>query len=203
MQIFHDVNELVNSATALIAPRFDSLEHDVAHCLSKRKGRYAPLPAIEYCFSIIDLMGALYKGEAGKEARTTEQAHAYMIDFMNYTDEHATLLQRIFRHKIVHLAMPKSVIEHKSKSIGWQYVHNDPKEHLKLIKLQQRKTLSVTGSLSIKYEYLFSLSIKHFANDIINSAVKSSNGYLARLKNDPILQANFEKALVQIYDPWQ
>lgn len=200
MQIFRNSQDVIDNATALTAARLDSLERDVTHCLRRP---YAPLPAIEYCFSTIDLMGALYRGDATRDARTSEQARAYMVDFMKYTDEQSSLLQKIFRHKIVHLAMPKHVIEYKSKSIGWKYIHDDQTAHLKLTKFQQPRTVPVTGLWKIRYEYQFTLSIKDLLKDICNSVVRPRDGYLAVLRKDSNLQANFEKALVEIYDPWQ
>lgn len=200
VQVFRTSQELVDGATALTAARLDSLERDVTHCMTRP---YAPLPAIEYCFSTIDLMGALYKGDATQDARTSEQSRAYMVDLMRYTNEQATLLQKIFRHKIVHLAMPKHVIEYHSKSIGWQYVHDDRTQHLKLTKFQRPMTVPVTTLWEIRYEYQFSLSIKHLLKDICNSVVRPRIGYLAILKTESNLQANFEKAFVEIHDPWR
>lgn len=86
----------------------DSLENDVRHCLQEP---YAPFPALLYRFSTtIDLLGALYAGDATKNAATTRQSADYMQRFMNYTEEQSHLLQSLFRHKIVHLAQPKAVV---------------------------------------------------------------------------------------------
>lgn len=45
--------------------------------------------------------------------------------------EQSTLLQCIFRHKLVHLTEPLlSVIEHKSRLIAWKYNHYNIVNHV-------------------------------------------------------------------------
>jgi hypothetical protein len=70
----------------------NSLKNDVNHCVKIEP--YAPYPALIYCFSNIDLLGALYGGEAGKNANTTQQqSKNYMKCFMGYSELQSTLLQ--------------------------------------------------------------------------------------------------------------
>lgn len=200
MRIFKDSNELIQAAIGLTADRLSALEKDVDHCLSLP---LAPLPAIAYCFSTVDLMGALYNGDARKYAPTTNQSFSYMVDFMHYTKDQAEILQRIFRHKIVHLAMPKAVINYNSMNIGWKYYHENKAEHLRLEKFLTTQILKVPpSSLEISYDYEFRLGIKDFQIDIANSVV-NPKGYLDALKGDSALQQKFEKALIEMYDPNQ
>jgi hypothetical protein len=112
---FSETNELIQFARKFINNRVDSLEKDVSHCLRKP---FAPFPAILYCFSTIDLLGALYAGQGaekdpatGNKVNTTANSKRYMEKFMNYTEEQRHLLMDIFRHKLVHLAQPKAVIK--------------------------------------------------------------------------------------------
>jgi hypothetical protein len=148
-------------------------------------------------------MGALYKGDAGRYAKTTDQSFGYMIDFMHYTQDQAEILQLVFRHKIVHLAMPKAVISFKSMTIAWKYYHENRIEHLRLVKFPTTQVLAVIpSSLSISYDYEFRLGIKDLQVDIANSVV-NPRGYLDVLKGNPSLQQKFEKALVEMYDPNQ
>jgi hypothetical protein len=129
MAVFRNSTEIIDGAIAFTTDRLNALEKDLDHCLTEP---LAPLPAIAYCFSTIDLMGALYMGNAMTRAPTTDQSKAFMMDFMKYSDVQATLLQKIFRHKVIHLATPKAVIEHDSKRIGWRYHHHSKPDHLKL-----------------------------------------------------------------------
>lgn len=197
MGIFKDPNAIVQGAIALTTERLRALEKDVDHCLT---APYAPLPAIAYCFSTVDLLGALYKGDASRHANTTGQSYAYMVDFMKYTTDQATLLQKIFRHKVVHLAVSFPVIEYKSMMIGWKYFHHNPAKHLKLNKFPSTRVLKVTPSLNLNYDYEFVLGIKDFQEDIVNSVV-SSGGYVTAVKSSTALQRNFETAVTQMYDP--
>jgi hypothetical protein len=98
-----------------------SLENDVNLCLSLPFNKTdAPTnaysPATIYCFSVIDLLGSLYAGNA-RGGDNTQNARRYMKKFMKYSPDDALLLQRIYRHKLVHLAMPKAVILHKGQLI--------------------------------------------------------------------------------------
>jgi hypothetical protein len=51
--------------------------------------------------------------------------------FMGYSELQSTLLQCIFRHKLIHLAEPLlSVIEYETRRIAWQYNHYNVVGHL-------------------------------------------------------------------------
>ena len=200
MPIFRDKAELLAYAENFTKVRLDSLQKDVNHCL---KYPYAPFPALLYCFSTIDLLGALYRGNATKDANTSLQSADYMKDFLRYTDEQARLLQKIFRHKIVHLAQPKPIIEDDSRMVAWHYYHDNKTEHLKLKKLQKPVKYTVTGSWTMFYDYEFGVSIKHIVDDIRQSLEDTSKGYLESLSRNSSLQSLFRKAIEEILNPIQ
>lgn len=197
MRRFSNRRELVEFASKFVWERIDSLEKDVGHCLREP---YAPFPALLYCFSTIDLLGALCAGNATRYARTTNQSAQYMERFMNYTEECTRLLQSLFRHKIVHLAQPKGVVEDKSRSICWRYWHDSQEHHLRLEKLPPGTKVQVAPSWEIPCDYEFNISISHLIKDIRDS-VENPNGYLARLQTVRGLQDHFEKAINEIHDP--
>jgi len=69
--VFKDDMELMHFAHKFIVKdRLNSLENDVNLCLltsaKKEEPEYAPasFPALLYCFSIVDLLGSLYAGDA-------------------------------------------------------------------------------------------------------------------------------------------
>jgi hypothetical protein len=133
---FQDVNELKKFARDFIRNRLNSLKKDVEHCLIEP---FAPFPAILYCFSTIDLLGALYTGQAntkdpisGNKVVTTVNSKLYMKDFMNYTQEQTDLIINIFRHKLVHLAQPNPIMKHNTKITSWRYEHSNFPIHLAL-----------------------------------------------------------------------
>lgn len=195
---FAEQRGLIRFAKDFIKERVDSLDKDVRHCL---QAPFAPFPALLYCFSTIDLLGALCAGNAtSRNVNTTRQSADYMQRFMNYTEEQSRLLQKLFRHKIVHLAQPKPVIEDNSRRICWRYWHESQEFHLKLEKLPQGSKVQITSSWEISCDYRFNISISHLVRDIRDS-VESPNGYLASLQKIPDLQDRFEKAIAQIYDP--
>lgn len=201
MSLFKNPAHIVDTATGLLADRLSALEKDVNHCLTKP---YAPLPAIAYCFSTIDLMGALYKGEASNSASTTSNSKSYMVDMMHYSSDQASIIQKIFRHKIIHLSTPKAIIKYQGMLIGWKYNHQDRKEHLTLTKFPSTQHYMIDTRqgtiLTIDYDYQFTIGIKDLQEDIVNSVV-GKPGYLDALSRSTTLQMNFEKALREIYDP--
>ena len=133
MSRFANSQNLLKHEKDFIDRRMSSLKNDVNHCVKTEP--YAPYPALIYCFSNIDLLGALYSGKAGKDVKTTEQSKNYMKRFMGYSELQSTILQCIFRHKLIHLAEPSlSVIQYKSRRIAWQYNHNKLTQKVQLLK---------------------------------------------------------------------
>ena len=94
-------------AEPIVRRRSESLNSDVDHCIHREP--YAPFPALLYCFATVDCLAALYAGNTGK-GQQGANARVYMTEVMTYTEEQVRLLQAVYRHKLVHLAEPKSVI---------------------------------------------------------------------------------------------
>jgi hypothetical protein len=155
MPVFASTAELETYAEKFVGERLDALEKDTQHCLILP---YAPFPAILLSFSTIDLLGALAAGNASKNAPTTAQSADYMRQFMNYTADQATLLQGLFRHKLVHLAQPRAVISFNGKSVSWHYWHDDASHHLNLVTLPAARTVAVASGLSLAIEQEFEFS---------------------------------------------
>jgi hypothetical protein len=196
---FPDIHEFKKFATNFIRIRTDSLKKDVEHCLS---GKIAPFPAILYCVSTIDLLGALYAGQAKKTDPTTRSSQKYMKEVMNYTDDQATLISEIFRHKLVHLAQPNPVFIHNNKTVRWVYHHSESEMHLLLEDIKPPGIeMIVKSDWKIHVDQYFHLSIYHLMQDIINS-VENHGGFLDKFETDSvIIQSNVKKALEQIFDP--
>lgn len=140
MTRFKTSTELWRFAEKLVRTRIESLERDVAYCLKEKP--YAPFPALLYCFATVDLLGALAGGNAHRSSPTNQQAADYMQQFMHCTAEQVRLLQTIFRHKLVHLASPKAVIEDNGGMISWTYYHDNSQGHLKLRTLPQPRSIA-------------------------------------------------------------
>jgi hypothetical protein len=128
--------DFLRFATEFLSMKMRSLDKDVNHCLNSP---YAPFLAITFCLSTIDLLGALYIGQAASspvrvksqkkprwmQPKTTKNSAKYMKRFMYYRSETIRLLQSVFRHKLVHLAQPKRVIEDNQRIIAWRYYHKN------------------------------------------------------------------------------
>lgn len=189
------------------------LDKDVDHCLT---APYAPFPAIIFCLSTIDLLGALYAGQAASKAirtkgqklrrrppETTKNSAKYMKRFMHYRLETIRLIQNIFRHKLVHLAQPKPVIEDNKRVIAWRYYHNNVARHLQLTRFKNPRPVKGLTPYSLHCNYNFKISISNLKDDIINSVLNSPNNYLASLKTNKNLQINFRRAIDEIYNPFR
>lgn len=206
--LFADRKELMDFASKFVSERIESLENDVKRCTALqeeflRHSRTAPFPALLYCFSTIDLLGALYAGNA-RPGATTDNACKYMVDFMSYTRDQVDMIQGVFRHKIVHLAQPRPITLKKSKRIAW-YIETQyhPRIHLKLEELppeEKSKKYGITSKLVLQWDQVFYISVQSFQRDIKES-VEKSDGYLARLANSPTLQESFSKAILEIHSP--
>jgi hypothetical protein len=199
MRLFPEQRELIQFARGFILGRVASLENDVNRCLCQRQNdQYdpAPFPALLYCFATIDLLGALYSGNA-KPGRTSSQSREYMEKFMGYTSKQAKLLQDLFRHKLVHLAQPNPIIKYGSGYVSWYLYHQKREKHLEVEK--ETRTKRVTSVCTIECDYVFYVSILDLVKDI-RASVEKPTGYLASLETKPDLQDRFEQAIAQIYD---
>ncbi|MDQ6864367.1 MAG: hypothetical protein M3044_11135 [Thermoproteota archaeon] len=101
--IFKDPSELMAfTRDFIVRDRLNSLAKDIERCLPQKKLNEgepspAPFPALMYCLSIIDLLGALYSANA-RSGKTTENARKYMERFfLKYPQEKLTLLWQIYR----------------------------------------------------------------------------------------------------------
>jgi len=177
---------IIATAQAFLQERCGSLIKDVRHCVLHDRSTPdwpAPFPALLYCFSTIDLLGALYGGNAASPNRISQRSRQYMMDVMGYSLLQANLLQQVFRHKLVHLAQPRPRAQHGGVTYVWGYHHNDRSIHLQV---------KPGGGVSE-----FWVSIMSLAEDI-QASVFRSGGYLDRLRADPALQAKFQKAYNEI-----
>jgi hypothetical protein len=187
-------------ATRFVRTRVHSLHADVSHCIYAEP--YAPFPAILYAMATIDLLGALVAGQADRYAKTSDNAAAYMFWFMGYTDEQTRILQKTFRHKLVHLAAPQAAIEDGGRVITWHYVHQPHADHLSVRPLPPGSWVEPWPGWQVHCDHEFFLSIAQLVLDVGNS-VERPGGYLERLGWDRVLSANCEQALETIYDPTQ
>ena len=197
MAAFADTDELIQFARTFLRDRTESLQRDVRVCTH---GATAAFPAILYCFSTIDLLGALFGGDAESQKGMTGRSKEYARRFMHYSDDQCLLLWDVFRHKIVHLAQPNPVKEFKCKKTSWGYWHNDGEHHLKLVPIAPPIHKAVTSGLSIDAEQRFEFSFHHLVLDIVDS-VHLPGGYLHTLASDKVLQDKFTTAVGQIYKP--
>ncbi|MDH4227643.1 MAG: hypothetical protein OEV59_07860 [Deltaproteobacteria bacterium] len=196
-----DTNDVLTRARNFLKERTDALSKDVKHCLfAQSEYAPAPFPALLYCFSTIDLLGELYGYEPvdnrcplcgktlGKSVKNpkgvTLRSRAYMTEVMKYTEEVANRLQKVFRHKLVHLAQPNLAYQENGKKIGWEYHHDNRAVHL-----------TTTEKDGVK---IFRISIGSLCDDIVDSVYKPE-GYLHKLSQDEELRVNFEKAYKEIY----
>lgn len=190
----------------IIEERLPSLQKDVNVCLNED----CAFPALLYCFSTIDLLGALYTGFAAESSKTRGNFKEYMCKFMKngsqrshekYSDEHADLVQEIFRHKIVHLAQPRLVINKNGRSIGWRYEYPETLNHLKLECIgKSRQVTRILTPYAICYDHIFTISITQFMFDIVDSVLRDPDGYLAKLNsNYKSTQTKFDNAIKEVY----
>lgn len=200
---FPDKNELKRFARRFVKERMDSLEKDVIHCSQQP---FAPFPAILYCMSTIDLLGALSAGQAArkdprtnKNVDTTANSKNYMQQFMGYTDEQASLVADLFRHKLVHLAQPKPCVSYNNNVVAWQYDHDYTTKHLILENASPDAKIQIKSDWSITISQIFTIGIMQLKDDIHDSVYRHG-GYLDQFEsNTNKLQSMFEKAIIEIY----
>lgn len=197
MAAFADTDELIQFARTFLRDRTGALQRDVLVCT---EGATAAFPAILYCFSTIDLLGALLGGDAKSASGITDRSKAYARRFMHYSEDQCSLLWGVFRHKIVHLAQPNPVKKFKGKKTTWGYWHDDGAHHLKLVSLAPPLRETATSGISFEAEQRFEISIRHLVADIVDS-VHAPGGYLHTLASDANLQKKFADAVTQIYEP--
>lgn len=119
-----------------------------------------------------------------------------------YNGEAVELLQEIFRHKIVHLAQPKLVVNSKGRDIMWRYEYPNVTNHLKVECVGHIKQIkNILTPYPIYYDHVFTIGITQLSIDISDSVTRQSDGYIAKLKNNyKDSQRKFDDAIDQIYD---
>lgn len=205
--VFKDDMELIHFAHKFIVKdRLNSLENDVNRCLltspsaKKEEPEYAPapFPALLYCFSIVDLLGSLSAGNA-RSGNTKKNAAKYMEKYLNYPKDKVCLLQKMYRHKIVHLSQPKGAILYNKKIIAWKRDEDLKSRHLTIDSAPGDVDIP-GGSRKINCDAQYIVSILKLKDDIKNSVVRRG-GYMEDLRNNTALRSKFVTAINQIFDP--
>ena len=204
MYFLGNEDDVLAFGSAVLKERLGSLENDVNRYLSEiladmpEHTQPAPFPALLYCFSTVELLGALLAGDASDHALTSPQTKEYMTRFMGYTKQQADLLVHLFRHKLAHLAQPAPFIEMDGKHISWHVHHSNPEKHLTLERLAESQEVILTPTVFIYFDYIFHLGIIEFLSDIHESVYKS-NGYRDSLNRIPDLKRKLDSAMADIY----
>jgi hypothetical protein len=200
---FMNTNELMKFAEEyLVNDRLRSLEYDVNRCLQyDQHNYYSPLPALMYCFSMIDMLGALYGGNAKEKRDSTGMSGNYMKTLMKYPHDKVDLLQKAYRHKLVHLSAPKTAINYNGRTISWKLHDTTKIDHLEIN--SESGSIDLFSRGTIGYSGKFTVDIATLKDDIKQSVIRDIDGYLLRLQSDIDLQHKFTKAVNQIYEPLQ
>jgi len=203
--LFKNAKDRMDFAQQFLDERITSLESDVRKCIENT----CPFPALLYCFSTIDLLGSLYEGDAtgdtrsyGERVRTTRKAKKYMTEIMGYPEYETNILQNQFRHKIVHLAQPQTLIYDNKNNIliGWKLDNKYYGKHMTVERLSSKQPVVTLIPFKMEADAVFVVSIDRLLEDIIKSVKKSSCSYLEKLKRDHnSLHQKFDDAINQIY----
>jgi hypothetical protein len=201
--MFPDSFDVLDFAKKFLEERINSLKCDIAICTKNR----CPFPALLYCFSTVDLLGALYEGDAtgntrkyGSHVGTTAKAQRYMKEIMRYSPKEVVILQKQFRHKIVHLAQPSSVVYDNNKNVGWLLDLGFHGKHMLIEKLTSTTDVVTLTPYPMVQDHIFIVSIPKFVADIEASVMNIPTGYLQKLiRNEDRLQSKFKAVLEEIY----
>ena len=155
-----------------------------------------PFPTLLYFLAVIDFLGALYGGDASNDAKTTRQFVSYAVDFMGYSNEQATILRRLFRHKLAHLGAPAPVLLFEDRRITWEIVELDTSKHLLLEPVVPRVSYIAFKRYRLEYDYKFTVSVKALYYEIQMSVDK----YLNALSSSVPLQKRFQTAITQFFE---
>ena len=131
-------------------------------------------------------------------ASPTIKAKKYMINVMKYPKFEVKLLQIQFRHKLVHLAQPKTITYDNSnkRMIGWRLDNRYNRKHMIVELLPTKKTVLTLSPYKMEAEAAFTISVEKLLEDTLNSA----HDYLEMLKKSARLQKNFDDAICGVYD---
>lgn len=197
-KMFYKLPILKVYAGRVLKDKIKSLQNDVRKCLSESKKEElqpATFTALLTCFSTLDFLSALYAGDAGANASTTAQVTSFIHSYFGYSSKKTDLLLKIYRHKLVHLFQPGHIVEYKNVTYSWTIYDKNKKKHLVTSKVN--KLINPAPSVRLKIDYIFSISIITFMEEICSAA----NGYFKDLikKENSRLQRNFDKAINDIF----
>jgi hypothetical protein len=134
-----------------------------------------------------------------RSGNTAENSLKYMKKYFDRADDKLILLQKMYRHKVVHLSQPKPAMLYNGKLLVWEHNEDNPSKHLTIEQLDD--DIDIFGVSKIRCHEKFIVSIRILMEDIKRSVIKSPNGYLADLKDNEELQNKFVTAINQIYNP--
>lgn len=183
-------------AGRILKEKISSLENDVEKCLSKsenKKLQPAVFTALLACFSTLDFLSALHSGNASTKSSTVKQVENFILEYFNYSPKKRELLLQIYRHKLVHLFQPGHLVEYRNKSYSWRIYNKNKRMHLVISR--KNKLITPVPSVSLMVNYIFSISIVTFMQEIMLAAEK----YYKKLLIDNSLHKNFDKAINDIF----
>jgi hypothetical protein len=122
-----------------------------------------------------------------------------MRDYLKYPSDKILLLQKLYRHKVVHLSQPKAVIEYNNQNIGWCHDENQPSRHLTFDLTPGIVDLYGKGKISCNGQFL--VSVWQLKDDIRDSVIRQPDGYIENLRIDGKLQNRFATAINDIFNP--
>ena len=181
-----------------IMEKMNALRKDVLHCLQPP---FAPMPALLWCSSCLNLLGALLKGNS--RSYHTDNTKEYMEKFMGYTRDERELIIEVFRHKLSHLAQPGPFIKYKysGKVVAWTYSHEYTPYHLKLLDSHPEPTIPLPPwTIKPLIDQVFTLGITQFMQEIICSVIRPE-GYLQELEKNTEMFKNCRNAISEIFIP--
>jgi hypothetical protein len=194
--LFVDRSKLLEYARSFLSVELGRFEQYVTLATTNVKVSDAPpFPLLLYCMSVLDLLGALYSGNASKNADYSAQSRAYLVDIMGWSVEKARILRALFRNQLAHLAAPATVIVFDGKRISWTLSLGVDARHFLLEKLPVRESLPLFGPYRLDFDYRFVLSMLVLYYDIRDSVQK----YLSALDSSTELQDKFETAIAHIF----
>jgi hypothetical protein len=131
------------------------------------------------------------KCEKEMASGVTNKALNYMMEYMKYPEREAKLIQKVFRHKLVHWAQAQPIAAFEGRKYSWRYLHNDRSQHLRLIED------SSSGVC------IFTVSIWSLAEDIVES-IFGPGGYLDSISRNTEesqqLRERFNSAYTNIFE---
>ena len=198
-------------AKEFVERRITTFRKDLSICLrADEKGQHAYMPGLMTCISLLELLSGLFIGKLrGIGLRGILHYSNQFMDSNTYTDERISILYEMFRHKIAHLTQPYGIFDTHSvaqnhilrrypqRRITWQV--NASNRH-PAVDIQPRQgTLRNDPPWPVNYTHRCVISLHRLKIDVPRSATGIS-GYLAHLKTNMQVQANFAKCMAQFYE---